>query len=424
MDYMERELLQEVQKWIRRREIIAIKGPRQSGKTTLLEMVKEWLIKEKGIRPEKIIFLTFEDRENLEKFEENAKEFIRPFIEKGERYYFLLDEVHYLRDCGQKLKLLYDLFRNVKFIVTGSSSLELTSSTAGFLVGRLFSFELLPFNFYEFLLTKDRKIAKVYRERSLHLRELVLQGKDFKIKKDIFLPDLLRFLDEFLVFGGYPEVIKARTEEEKRMVLKGIYNTYIEKDIINFLRIDETIKFRKLVALLSSSTGKMIKYEDLTAGCGSYYKEIVRWMDVLEQTYITRTIRPFRKSLVTELRKNPKVYFVDYGLRNYSIGNFSPIFVRGDRGELVENFILNQLSRYEISINFWRTTAKAEVDFVVDGIPVEVKFEEMRREKISRSLHSFITTYSPQFSIVATKNFFGEKKVDDTVVKFIPAVYF
>lgn len=425
MKYLERELLHEVQKWIHRREIIAIKGPRQSGKTTLLEMMKEWLINEKGVRPENIIFLTFEDRENLEKFEENAKEFIKLFIEKSERYYFLLDEIHYVRDCGQKLKLLYDLFKNVKFIVTGSSSLELTGSTAKFLVGRLFSFELLPFNFYEFLLARDRRIAKVYRERNRSVGKLILHSKNFKVGKDIFLPDLLKFLDEFLVFGGYPEVIKAKTEEEKRMVLKGIYNTYIEKDIINFLRIHETLKFKKLVALLSSLTGKMIKYENLTASCDSYYKEIINWINILEQTYIVKTIRPFHKSFVTELRKNPKVYFVDYGLRNYSIDNFSSISVRGDKGELAENFVLNQLSQYEMPINFWRTTAKAEVDFVMaDKIPVEVKFEEMKREKISKSLYSFINAYSPRFAIVATKKFFGEKKINDTIVKFIPVVYF
>jgi len=425
MEYLERELLGEIKKWIQRKEIIAIKGPRQSGKTTLLEIIKGWLIEEKKINPENVIFLTFEDRENLEKFEEDPKGFIKSFIENSQMYYFLLDEIHYVKDCGQKLKLLYDLFKNIKFIVTGSSSLELTSSTAKFLVGRVFPFELLPFNFHEFLLAKDRRMARVYEERNLLVRELILKYKNFKIEKDIFLKDLLKLLNEFLIFGGYPEIIKARTEEEKMMILKGIYNTYIEKDIISFLRIDETVKFKKLVMLLSSLIGKVVKYENLTASCDSYYKEIIKWIDILEQTYIIRSIRPFHKNLVTELRKNPKVYFFDYGLRNYSINNFSPTSVRVDRGELAENFIFDQLYQLNKEINFWRTTSKAEVDFVLgEKLPVEVKFENMRKEKISKSLHSFINAYSPEFAIVVTKNFLGEKKVNNTIVKFIPIVYF
>ncbi|MHA1650250.1 MAG: ATP-binding protein [Candidatus Helarchaeota archaeon] len=425
MEYLERELFDEVKKWIHRKEIIAIKGPRQSGKTTLLEMLKKFLIDEKKIDSEHIIFLTFEDRENLEKFEENPKEFIKSFIENNNNYYFLLDEVHYINEIGQKLKLLYDLFKNIKFIITGSSSLELTSATAKFLVGRLFSFELLPFNFYEFLLARSKRMAKIYKERNFSVRELLTKNKNFQLEKDIFLHDLLKLFDEFLIFGGYPEVIKAKTEEEKIMVLKGIYSTYIERDIISFLRIDETIKFKKLVTLLSSLIGKLIKYENLTASCDSYYKEIIKWTNILEQTYVIRTIRPFHRNLVTELRKNPKIYFVDYGLRNYSIKNFSPLSIRVDRGELAENFVFNQLLYVSADINFWRTTSKAEVDFILAGkIPIEVKFESMKREKISRSLHSFIKTYSPKFAIIVTKDFLGEKKVKDTIVKFIPIVYF
>ncbi|MBC8500725.1 MAG: ATP-binding protein [Nanoarchaeota archaeon] len=429
MKYFERELLGEVKKWMRRKEIIVIKGPRQSGKTTLLEMIKEWLDMTKGVNPENIIFLTFEDFENLEKFEENPKEFINSFILKeNEKYYFLLDEIHYVKNCGQKLKMLYDLFKNIKFIATGSSSLELTSLTAKYLVGRIFSFELFPFSFYEFLLVKDKRMAKIYKEKQEIVKQFLLEGKNFKIKKDLFVNNILKFLNDYLTFGGYPEVIKAENKEEKKIILKNVYNTYVEKDIINFLKIHDTIKFKKLVTMLSSLTGKMLNYEDLTTACNSYYKEIIRWIDVLEQTYIIKTVRPFHKNLVTELRKNPKLYFVDNGLRNYPIGDFSSFFVRSDKGEIAENFVFNQLDCvFEETINFWRTTSKAEVDFVVDFIsrqvPVEVKFKDFKKEKVSKSLHSFINTYSPDTVVVVTKNFWGEKRIGKTLVMFIPIVY-
>jgi len=429
MKYFERELFWEVKKWVGRKEIIVIKGPRQSGKTTLLEMIKEWLEQKKGVNQENIIFLTFEDMENREKFEESPKEFIRSFILKeNEKYYFLLDEVHYVKNCGQKLKLIYDLFKNVKFIVTGSSSLELTNMTAKYLVGRLFSFELFPFSFYEFLLVKNKRMAKIYMEKHSIIKQFLLESKDFKITKDIFINDILKLLNQYLTFGSYPEVIKAGNEEEKKIILKNVYNTYIEKDIVSFLKIYDTIRFKKLVTMLSSLVGKILRYENLTTTCDSYYKEIIEWINVLEQTYVVRVVRPFHKNLVTELKKNPKLYFVDSGLRNYPLGDFSSFFVRSDRGEIAENFVFNQLNYiFEEKINFWRTTSKAEVDFVVAGstmIPVEVKFKELKKEKISKSFHSFINSYSPKLAVVVTKNFWGEKIVGKTLVKFIPIAYF
>jgi len=431
MKYLQRTLFDEVKKWMTRREIIAIKGPRQSGKTTLLEMLKEWL-EEKGIGEGNIIYLSFEDREILEKFILDAKEFIGSYVEiKDERYYVLIDEIHYCKDAGQKLKLLYDTLRNVKFVITGSSSLEITSETSKYLVGRLFSFELLPFNFHEFLMAKNDRLARVFHKKYKQVEDFIMKGKNFKVpSKDIFVKDLMKYLEEFLTFGGYPEVVKAKKEEEKRIVLKNIFNTYIDKDIVSFLQISDTIKFRKLIELLSTQIGKLVSYQRLTTTTNSYFKEMTKLLDILQQTYTIKALRPFHKNLVTELRKNPKVYFVDHGLRNYAINNFNPVDVRGDRGELAENFVLNELSSMvneDYHMNFWRTTAKAEVDFVLsrgnEVIPVEAKFETFKREKIGRSLFSFISNYSPKRALVVTRDFWGAKKVDGTLVIFVPIVY-
>ncbi len=394
-------------------------------------MLAEWLEKEKGVEKGRIIYVTFEDREQLDAFSLNPKDFVRRFApDESGRYYFSIDEVHYCRDVGQKLKLMYDLRENIKFIITGSSSMELLSETARFLVGRLLSFELLPFSFGEFLNAREKGLARMFWERHLLIRNLILRGEDFKIpEKDIFTPELLRYYQEFVLFGGYPEVIKARSEEEKKIVLKNIFNTYLEKDVISFLQITDTTRFRKLVSLLSSLTGEMINFETLCRETGGYYREMVRLLDILEQTYIVRSLRPFRKNLVTELRKNPKIYFLDCGMRNYAINNFNPLEVRGDAGRLAENFVFNELKLMgeNLLLKYWRTTAKAEVDFVVDAhppIPIEVKFGGVRETGIGRSLHSFLRSYSPRFAVVVTKDFWGERLVGSTKVKFVPIVYF
>ncbi len=430
MEYFDRELLEKIKKWIDRREIIAIKGPRQTGKTTLLEMIRDWLIKEKKINERKIISISFEDRELLENFFTSPIDFLKRYIRDEALYYFLIDEVQYCKDVGQKLKLVYDSFKNIKVLITGSSSLELISETAKFLVGRLFSFELFPFNFYEFLNVKDKNLAAIYQKRKQGITELLLTNKDFEIPlNDIVLKELLTYFDEYLVFGGYPEVVKAKGPEEKIVILKNIFNTYLEKDILSYLQITDTIKFRKLVNILASLIGNLITYEELVTVCGSYYKEIVHLLDVLQQTYILDTIRPFYKNLRSELRKNPKVYFYDSGLRNYAINNFNFLGSRADAGQLAENFIYNELKTigFNSFVNFWRTTTKTEVDFVLWDetkiIPVKVKFRPFKIEKITRSLHSFIQTYNPKAAIMVTKNFWGEKLVKNTLVKFIPIVY-
>ena len=193
-------------------------------------MLKEWLIVEKKVKEENIIFISFEDRELLEQFSLDPKNFVKKYIEGKERNYFMIDEAHYCKDIGQKLKLLFDTYENTKFIITGSSSLELTSHTAKFLVGRLFSFELLPFSFYEFLNAKDKRLAKIYLEENEKIKSWIFHGKDFEVKtKDVFIKELLTYLNEYLIFGGYPEVVKAKDEEEKKIILKNIFNTYIER---------------------------------------------------------------------------------------------------------------------------------------------------------------------------------------------------
>jgi len=428
MEYIPRVLLNEIIEYIDRREIIAIKGPRQSGKTTLLKMLKDFLINEKNIDEDHIIYITFEDNEILYKFSENPKDFIRKYIIDNKRYYFLIDEAQYCKDLGKKLKLIYDLFENIKIIITGSSSLELKNETAKYLVGRLLEFELYPLNFYEFLLYKDQKIAKIYREWNEKILNLLINNIDFEIKKDvdIYINDLLKYLNEYIKFGGYPAIVKAESEKEKIFLLKNLINSYLDRDIVSFLNIRDTIKFRRLIIALSSLNGSLINIMQLANEVNSYFKEIMDLLDILEQTYIIRRIRPFHKNLVTELRKENKIYFVDTGLRNYLINNFNDIEVRNDSGTLIENFVLNELYQYG-KINFWRTKNKAEVDFIFEGkeiIPIEVKFSVVKKNILTRSLYSFIKNYNSKFSIIVTKNYWGERIINNSKIKYIPLVYF
>jgi hypothetical protein len=411
-------------KWMDRREAYAIKGPRQSGKTTLLRILED-VLRERGINT---AFLNFEDPDVLEAFETNPREYVKSFLVKEGRYCFLMDEYHYVRDPGKKLKLLYDTFENVKFIVTGSSSLELSGAMARFLVGRVFFFELFPFSFHEFLAAKDTRLVKIYEERNRKIGEFLLSGKT-EVERDIFLKEIAPFLEQYIIFGGYPAVIKAEDFETKRMILKNIYDTYISKDVVEFLKVTDALKYRHVVRALAVLIGNLINYNEICSTVQTYYKELKRMVSILSETYIINLIQPFYRNPITELKKTPKVYFFDLGLRNYIIDNFNPLERRGDGGALVESFVFLSLKRSfpEATINYWRTIAKAEVDFVLrikdEMIPVEVKYRNFKTPKVSRSLRNFIKSYKTKKALVVTKDFWGQTELENATILFVPACY-
>jgi len=428
--YFERSLFKELEKWLDRKEILVIKGPRQAGKTTVLRILKDFLRQKRNIPENRMIFLTLEDRDLLEKMEKNPKDFIKSFIrEEGAKYYFFLDEVQYLTECGQKLKLLFDLFTNIKFIVTGSSSLELTSQTGKYLVGRAFSFYLFPLNFTEFINIRNSQLANVFREKNKIVADFIFHDHDYETKDDIFISDFLKYYEEYAIFGGYPEVVKADNAEAKKIILKNLYETYLTKDIIEILRMKDVNQFRNLVRFSANQIGDMVNFNTISSDLGIYFQEVKRQFSVLEETYVASLIKPYSTNRVTELKKSPKVYFFDAGLRNFIINNYNPLDARMDAGKLAENFIFNQLrTRFpETEIRYWRTTGKAEVDFVFAAdtqiIPIEIKFSTFKEEKISRSFRSFIETYAPQKALIATKNFWGREKIGKTIVQFVPLFY-
>lgn len=430
MNIIPRNLTTEIEKWIDRREIIAIKGPRQSGKTTLLEIIKEKLIR-RNIAPENVVYLTFEDGDILENFSRNPKEYTKSFAtgKKNERFYFLIDEFHYAKDGGRKLKLLYDLYKNFKFIITGSSSLELESRTGKYLVGRLFSFNLFQLNFGEFLFPRSQNLMNFHSEKSEAIRRFIETGKspDFG-GPAIYERELSTAFEEFAVYGGYPAAVTAETEETKKIILKNIYDTYVTKDIIGMLLVGDVARFRNVVTLLAARTGGILNCHNLARDCASYFNQIIRYLSILEETFVIRRIKPHSSNKTTELRKSPKIYFVDNGMRNHILKNFTGLDIRPDSGCLAETAVLSGINPSgEAEVKFWRTAAKAEVDFLLAAgpgmMPIEVKFSNMKTPEVSRSLRNFISEYAPARVLVLTKGFIGKTTAGGTEIIFAPIWY-
>lgn len=400
-NFVEREIEKDVIKWLNSKEILAIRGPRQSGKTTLLNKIME-MLRKKG---RKVHFVSFEDDLEREKFEKNPSGYIEYYMGGNkEKHFFLLDEVQYIKNAGKLLKLIYDSIENVKIVITGSSTLDI-NDIGVYLVGRVLFFELYPFSFSEFLRAKDIKLYEYY------IKNKFVSSKKMNI---LFLDRLNIYLKEYIQFGGYPRIVLEKNIEKKKFLLKNLFLTYIEKDIVKVYGIKYKQKIIDLIRNLASINSGIINFDELCSLVGLYNKELKEILSILENTYVIKLIKPFYKNLTTELRKNPKVYFIDTGLRNFITGRFD--FSDEEFGRLLENYVLNRFK--EEKVNFWRTTAKAEVDFVLkEKTPLEVKINP----KLTRALRSFIHTYKPDRAFIVNLNSFSKIRIDKTRIFIVPA---
>ncbi|HBV58296.1 MAG TPA: hypothetical protein DEB73_03495 [Candidatus Magasanikbacteria bacterium] len=348
--YIKRKIEDEILKYIERPEIIALIGPRQCGKTTTIKKIYDDL--------KNAVFLTFEDQEVLNLFEKNIKEFIAVYI-IGKDYVFI-DEFQYARNGGKLLKFIYDT-HHTKIIISGSSALDLTVKAAKFLVGRVFVLEMLPFDFSEYLSFRDSEFLVDYEKNKIDLNNVKSNSLTEK-QNDTFK----KYFEEYLIWGGYPAAVLSKTEEEKREVLKNIYNTYFLRDVKDILGLVDDYKLGKLIKALALQVGNMIEYGELMEISEFSYHTIKKYLNFLNKTYIAGFIRPFYKNKRKEIVKNQKVYFFDTGLRNHIVNNFQALSARPDAGALLENGCYMQFIKSDYSPQYWRDKNKHEVDFILD----------------------------------------------------------
>ena len=416
--YIYRQLEKEVASFLKRREAIAIIGPRQAGKTTFIRHLEKKLKEDK----KKVKFITFEKRTDLDLFQENIEDF-KDLMSQYQ--YVIIDEFQYAKNGGQKLKYLYDTTK-IKFIITGSSSLELTFQTGKYMVGRMLDFRLAPFSFREFLSFENKELFDLLDNRikpSSILKFNIKNGFGAEINKR-----LITELEKYAVYGGYPAVVLSKTEQEKKRVLENILEKYLLKDVRSLLKLATEDELLKLSKFLASQAGSIIKYEELSNVSKLSHREIIKHLNILEKTFIINLVKPFFTNKRTELTKNPKNYFIDLGFRNYLLTDFRSIVNRNDAGATMENYAYNMLDSLNLTLNlkYWRTKSKAEVDFVIEKeqniYPIEIKYSSKRI--VGKSFYSFIDKFKPKTGIILTKDYLAEEKIKNTKVKFIPLSYF
>jgi len=295
-------------------------------------------------------------------------------------------------------------------VLTGSSSLEVKAKVQEPLTGRKRLFHLYPFSFKEYLLGVEPSLVRI-----LSLRELSRYHSG----------QILKRLFEYLVYGGYPRVALEKRLDQKYQIIKEIFSSYVEKDIVGFLKIREALNYSRLVSVLASQVGQLVNSAELSNTLEVKQETIQGYLRALEQTFVCQLVKPFFRNVRKELTKMPKVYFWDNGLRNFALEAFRSYEKREDRGPLLENFVFGELARkVQGGLKYWRTKDKSEVDFVVEPrrgepIPIEVKAQNLKKPEISRSLASFLRRYKPPRAFVINLGLCRKIKIDQTQIGFI-----
>lgn len=343
----------------RDQRVIIITGPRQSGKTTLMKQVRDEL-KAAG---NETFFYNLEDTDYLTPFDNSPKNLIR-LLPSGREAYVFIDEIQYLKKPSNFLKYLYDEHREkVKLIVSGSSAFYIDEKFDDSLSGRKWLLTLYPMRFGEYLYFRDEEIY----------RNCVIGGAD------IFQPAVRReveaLFEDYVLYGGFPEVVTQRDNELRLEVLNDIIFSYLKKDVKDS-GIKYEDRFYNLLRLLAFQVGNLVNKNELCKTIGISQTAVQRYLYVLKRTYQVCLISPFFTNTSKEIVRMPKVYFFDNGIRNMLLKNFTPLDLRQDKGGLLENVVFNDFAgkRDLQEIKFWRKKAGSEIDFVVDGSAYEVKY--------------------------------------------------
>jgi predicted AAA+ superfamily ATPase len=403
---IKRTLLGELKEHLEQKEVSLIVGPRQVGKTTLMLLLEKKLKQRGG----ETLYLNLDRETDRRHFvsQENLISKIR--LEIGhQRGFVFIDEIQRKEDAGLFLKGIYDSNLPYKFIVSGSGSLELKEKIHESLTGRKKVFKLNPVSFEEFA---NFKTDYRYEGRLKEFFEVEVERRE-------------TLLWEYLNYGGYPRIITAERDREKREIVDEIFHSYLEKDISYLLQVERVDAFSNLVRILASQLGQLVSYSRIASEINLSIKTLKNYLWYAEKTFVLQKLTPYFKNVRKEIVKAPAYYFYDLGLRNYSIGKFGNLI---EFGPIFENFILNiiqdEMRWSGATIHFWRTKDKAEVDFIINSgeeiLPIEVKYKKMIKPSVERSMKSFIERYSPPRATVVNLSLKDKVQIGRTEILFLP----
>lgn len=321
----------QIEKILMPEKVLVIYGPRRVGKTTLVKaFLEETKLKYRYDTGENVRIQEYLSAPDLQKLKE---------YQHGYEL-LVIDEAQMIPGIGQSLKMLVDNVAGLKVIITGSSSFELAGVVGEPLTGRKRTRLLYPLSQGEMSNTCNK----------------------YELKEK---------LEEYLIYGSYPEVVTATSAGAKIEWIEEIVNSYLLKDILAYEKIKSSALLYDLLKLLAFQTGSLVSLNELSRKIKVDVKTVGRYIDLLEKSFVIKKIGGYSSNMRSEVTSKAKYYFIDNGIRNGVIRRFNPLNERDDVGQLWENFIVMERIRQQTYMEtrpvdwyFWRTYQGHEVDML------------------------------------------------------------
>ena len=367
MDMISRRLYGRIEEQLFKGKAIILVGPRQVGKTTLLQQIV-------SNSSRNVLSLNCDEPEVQNMLTATNVARLKTII--GNHELVVIDEAQKVDNIGLTLKLIVDNFEGVQVVATGSSAFELRNRLNEPLTGRKFEYQMFPISCGEIIDTYG-------------------------------LLDERRTLENRLIYGSYPDIIMH--PEASRRYLTELTQSYLYKDILSLNDVRKPELLDKLLQALAYQVGSEVSTNELAKTLQIDNKTIDKYIDLLEKCYVIFRLSGLSRNLRTELKRAKKIYFYDNGVRNAIIQQFAPVKMRNDMGALWENFFISERMKYNhyrdyyCNRYFWRTSLQQEIDLIEerDGqmTAFEMKWNPAKKVLFSKS---FLEAYDVKETVVIT----------------------
>ncbi|MBU0647156.1 ATP-binding protein [Patescibacteria group bacterium] len=383
----QRKIYKKIKKYVGVKQVIVITGMRRVGKTTILKQ----LLSE--VKSENKAYFDLEKLSDRDVFDQkNYDNILLDFEGKGidikKKIYLAIDEIQFLPNITSVIKYLYDHY-NIKFFVTGSSSYYLKNLFTQSLAGRKIVFEMFPLDFGEFLIFKEI----FYKEKNPFMGKF----SEFEYERLKF------YYEEFINFGGFPEIVLIKKEELKKELLNDIISSYVNIDIKALSDFRKDKEIYSLIKMLASRVGTRLDYNKLSSLIGLSRHTVEEYIDFFEKTYLIYRVPVYTNNTDREIVKAKKVYFCDNGLLD--------ILAENNSGSKFENAFFNQI-RHIGDVRYYALKDGSEIDFILDKkIALELK-ESPTKNDLSDLMRLSKIAGIKKYHLVGRKNV---PKFDDYV---------
>lgn len=346
--------------------IIVIYGTRRVGKTTLWKALLE--------KFDDTLYLNCDEPDIREALTHKTSTELIRFI--GKKKIILIDEAQRVLDIGITLKLLVDTAPDIQIIATGSSSFDLANRISEPLTGRKYEFFLFP----------------------LSLQEIETSSSPMEAK---------RVIDDLLVYGSYPMIYIDFTDRITK--LKELIGGYLFHDILTYETLRRPELLDRILKALALQIWSEVSYTEIANLVWTDKNTVSRYIELLEKTFVIFRLPSFARNLRNELKKAQKIYFVDLGIRNAILGNFTPMDSRTDTGALWENYCISERRKYLLdseihaTMYFWRTQTQQEIDYIEEKDWMLRAFEYKYRSAKAKIPKIFSETYPDSIFRIITK---------------------